>query len=255
MNAPNIKMLILDEADVMLEKQGLGDQTIRINNCLPASCQRVFFSATYNDATKEFADEIVGPNTKHIFVEREKLSVDNIKQFFVWARNKEDKQEALSNIYGAISITQSIIFTATKADAKWLSEKMRGEGHQVGLLSGDMTVEERLMQIERFRVGKEKVMITTNVSARGLDIPAICIVVNFDPPMDRFGRADYETYLHRIGRSGRFGRGGVAVNFVTNANEKKVIDDLAAYFQRDIEQLETHDIYEIEERIEGDEWK
>lgn len=93
----------------------------------------------------------------------------------------------------------------TRKTASWLAVKMTRDGHSVGVLSGELTVEQRLAVLDRFRAGLEKVLITTNVLSRGIDVEQVTIVVNFDLPVDQNGRADCETYLHRIGRTGRFG--------------------------------------------------
>ena len=99
-----------------------------------------------------------------------------------------------------------MIFCHTRKTVNWLVEKMTAEGHAVALLSGELTVEERLNVLDRFRDGLEKILITTNVLSRGIDIEQVTIVVNFDLPVDVSGKADCETYLHRIGRTGRFGK-------------------------------------------------
>merc|ERR1711955_159908 len=99
-----------------------------------------------------------------------------------------------------------MIFCHTRKTAAWLVEKMTKDGHAVALLSGELTVEERLNVLDRFRDGLEKILITTNVLSRGIDIEQVTIVVNFDLPVDVNGKADCETYLHRIGRTGRFGK-------------------------------------------------
>ena len=101
---------------------------------------------------------------------------------------------------------QAMIFCHTRKTVNWLVEKMTAEGHAVALLSGELTVEERLNVLDRFRDGLEKILITTNVLSRGIDIEQVTIVVNFDLPVDVSGKADCETYLHRIGRTGRFGK-------------------------------------------------
>lgn len=93
----------------------------------------------------------------------------------------------------------------TRKTASWLSTKLTKDGHSVAVLSGELTVEQRLAVLDRFRAGLEKVLITTNVLSRGIDVEQVTIVVNFDLPVDQSGEADCETYLHRIGRTGRFG--------------------------------------------------
>lgn len=136
--------------------------------------------------------------------------------------------------------------------ASWLAENMTVEGHQVGMLSGEMTVEQRAAVIERYRQGKEKVLVTTNVCSRGeqvlllglnklgfetearrsagIDVEQVTLVVNFDLPVDLSGRADNDTYLHRIGRSGRFGKRGFAVNLVDSQRSLDIIRQIESHF-------------------------
>ena len=127
-------------------------------------------------------------------------------QVYVDCPTPEAKYRSIANIYGVITIGQAMIFCHTRKTVNWLVEKMTAEGHAVALLSGELTVEERLNVLDRFRDGLEKILITTNVLSRGIDIEQVTIVVNFDLPVDVTGKADCETYLHRIGRTGRFGK-------------------------------------------------
>jgi ATP-dependent RNA helicase DDX19/DBP5 len=109
---------------------------------------------------------------------------------------------------------------------------MSREGHAVALLSGELEIEQRINIINRFREGKEKVLITTNVMARGIDVEQVTMVVNFDLPVDQNGRADCETYLHRIGRTGRFGKSGVAINLVDGPRSMQVLQFIESHFSK-----------------------
>ena len=127
---------------------------------------------------------------------------------------------------------------------------MSKEGHSVALLSGEITVEQRIAVLNRFRDGKEKLLITTNVCARGIDIEQVTIVINFDLPKDMTGKADFETYLHRIGRTGRFGRYGLAVNFVNDSRDIQMLKRIEEHFGRPIEELNTNDADALEKLAE-----
>lgn len=240
-----IRVFVLDEADVMIDTQGHRDQSIRIHKTLSRTCQMMLFSATYDEPVMEFAEQIIS-NPVVIKLKKEEESLDNIKQYFVVCKNVEDKLNALSNIYGVISIGQAIIFCHTRKTAQWLVEKMSKEGHAVALLSGDMTVDQRIAVLNRFRDGKEKVMITTNVCARGIDVEQVTVVVNFDLPVDMARRADCETYLHRIGRTGRFGKAGLAINMVDGTQSINVLKQIEDRFGRKIHRLDAEDADEIE---------
>lgn len=240
-----IKVFVLDEADVMINRQGHQDQCIRIHKCLPSTCQMMFFSATYGTAVMQFA-EIIVSNPIIIRLLREEESLDNIKQYYVKCKSAEDKYRAICNIYGVITIGQAIIFCHTRKTASWLSEKMSKDGHSVAVLSGELTVEQRIAVLDRFRVGLEKVLITTNVLSRGIDVEQVTLVVNFDMPMDMNRKADCETYLHRIGRTGRFGKAGIAINLIDSPQAMEICTDIEAHFGKKIQLLDIEDAEEIE---------
>lgn len=242
-----LDVFVLDEADVMIDTQGHQDQSVRIQRGLRKDCQMLLFSATYDKQVMKFAQAVV-PDPVVIRLRREEESLDNIKQYYITCNNADEKFQALCNIYGSISIGQSMIFCHTKRTASWLSERMTEEGHAVALLSGELNVEQRAEVIGRFREGTEKVLITTNVSARGIDVEQVTVVVNFDLPVDMQGRADCETYLHRIGRTGRFGKKGMAINMVDGHRAMKNLQVIEQHFGRKIEQLDYEDVDDIEKK-------
>ncbi|KAG9511370.1 GMP synthase [glutamine-hydrolyzing], partial [Fragariocoptes setiger] len=236
-----IKVFVLDEADVMIDTQGHRQQSIRIKRALPSSCQLMLFSATYDDEIVRFAQEVV-PNAVTIKLKPEEQSLDNIKQFYIICRTDEDKYRALANIFGTISIGQTFIFCQTKKSAHWLAEKLIQDTHQVGLITGDLTVEQRTQAIQQFRQGIQRVLISTNLMARGIDIDQVTMVINYDLPLDVTGQVDKETYLHRIGRTGRFGKSGLAINMIASAKEKKMVEALEQHFGQPIQELDASDI-------------
>ncbi|XP_071451200.1 DEAD-box helicase Dbp80-like [Hetaerina americana] len=241
-----ISVFVLDEADVMIATQGHQDQSFRIHKCLPRSCQMMFFSATYEQDVMEFAEAIVS-NPVIIRLKREEESLDNIKQYYVMCQTQEEKYAAISNIYGVVTIGQAMIFCHTRKTASWLSEKMSKDGHAVAILSGDLTVDQRIAVLDRFREGLEKVLITTNVLSRGIDVEQVTIVVNFDLPVDHLTRkADCETYLHRIGRTGRFGKAGLAINLVDGDSSMVLLRQIEQHFGKKIQLLDASDVDEIE---------
>ncbi|XP_043284317.1 DEAD-box helicase Dbp80 [Venturia canescens] len=240
-----ISVFVLDEADVMIATQGHHDQCIRIHKSLPRDAQMMFFSATYDAAVMEFAEVIVS-NPLIIRLLKEQESLDNIKQYYVKCQNMDEKYTAITNIYGVITIGQAIIFCHTRKTANWLAGKMSSDGHAVAVLSGDLTVEQRIAVLDRFRAGLERVLITTNVLARGIDVAQVTIVVNFDLPMDLNREADCETYLHRIGRTGRFGKSGIAINLVDSPHSMKLCEDISKHFGKKIHYLDADDADEIE---------
>ncbi|XP_037539821.1 ATP-dependent RNA helicase DDX19B isoform X2 [Nematolebias whitei] len=240
-----ITMFVLDEADVMIATQGHRDQSIRIHRQLGKECQMLLLSATFEDSVWKFA-ELVIPDPNVIRLKREEETLDTIKQFYVLCRDKEEKFAALCDLYGSLTVAQAMIFCHTRKTAAWLAENLTKDGHQVALLNGEMAVEQRAAVIERFRSGKEKVLVTTNVCSRGIDVEQVTLVVNFDLPMDLEGNADNETYLHRIGRSGRFGKRGFAVNMVDSKHSMDIISQIERHFSQKITKLDTANTDEME---------
>lgn len=148
-----LTVFVLDEADVMIATQGHQDFSLRIQKRLSPTCQIMLFSATYDQEVMDFAQAMV-PNPVIIKLKREEESLDNIKQHYVLCRSIDEKYEAVSNIYGVVTIGQAMIFCHTRKTAAWLAEKLTREGLNVGLLSGELTVEQRLSILDRFREGK-----------------------------------------------------------------------------------------------------
>jgi len=239
-------MFVLDEADEMLNQQGMGNQSLKIHKRLPKTCQFLLFSATYNDGVAVFADKIV-PNPKaKIYIPPEKLTLDKLAQFQIVCRDQEHKYQVLDEVYNYVSVGQSIIFVATRATARKLGEYMKAHKHEVSLLYGlEMAAHERDRVIDSFRAGKTRVLVTTNVLARGVDVLQVSLVVNFDVPTDREGRPDPETYLHRIGRSARYGHSGIAINLVHDAASKGALDHIAQHFQKQINPIPIEKLEQV----------
>uniref|UniRef100_A0A3B1J170 RNA helicase n=1 Tax=Astyanax mexicanus TaxID=7994 RepID=A0A3B1J170_ASTMX len=245
MDPKMIRVFVLDEADIMIATSGHQDQSLRIHRMLPKDCHMLLFSATFEESVWSFAERVV-PDPNIIRLKREEETLDNIKQYYIFCRNKEDKFTAVCNLYGAMTIAQAIIFCHTRRIAAWLAGQMSKEGHQVALLSGELAVEQRAAVIERFREGKEKVLIATNVCSRGIDVEQVSVVINFDLPLDKDGNPDNETYLHRIGRTGRFGKRGLAINMVENEHSVEVLKAIEKHFNKMISKLDTDDLNELE---------
>ncbi|CAI4036360.1 hypothetical protein SMKI_15G2020 [Saccharomyces mikatae IFO 1815] len=249
MQLQKIKIFVLDEADNMLDQQGLGDQCIRVKRFLPKDTQLVLFSATFADAVRQYAKKIV-PNANTLELQTNEVNVDAIKQLYMDCKNEADKFDVLTELYGLMTIGSSIIFVATKKTANVLYGKLKNEGHEVSILHGDLQTQERDRLIDDFREGRSKVLITTNVLARGIDIPTVSMVVNYDLPTLANGKADPATYIHRIGRTGRFGRKGVAISFVHDKNSFNILSAIQKYFG-DIEmtRVPTDDWDEVEKIV------
>ncbi|VDN59870.1 unnamed protein product [Dracunculus medinensis] len=241
--------MVFDEADVMISQQGHMDQSIRLHNELKhsgAKYQSLLFSATYDDSVFAFAESII-KEAVLITVRREEQTLKNIKQYYVRCANREEKCEAVINLYGGLTIASAIIFCYTRTSAEWLANRMAQRGHEVSVLHGAMSIENRAKIIQDFKDGVFKVLVTTNVCARGIDVCQVTVVINYDPPVTHFdSQPDYETYLHRIGRTGRFGKAGIAINLVSDDFSLNVIERIAEHFGKKIELLDASDMDQLE---------
>jgi len=158
------------------------------------------------------------------------LTLEGIKQFFVAVEREEWKFDTLCDLYDTLTITQAVIFCNTKRRVEDLTTKMREANFTVSAMHGDMPQKEREEIMKEFRSGSSRVLITTDIWARGIDVQQVSLVINYDLPMNR------ENYLHRIGRSGRFGRKGVAINFVTQ-EDVKLLRDIELYYSTVIDEM------------------
>lgn len=149
-------------------------------------------------------------------------------------RNYEGgKIEFLSDIYSLLTIGQSIIFAATVDNCNKIHRSLTENGYTCSVLHGRLLPEERDATMDDFRMGKSNVLVTTNVLARGVDVDNVCLVINYDPPVDRDQNPDFETYLHRIGRTGRFGRKGTAISLVDDAKSVDVLAAIESHFAKE----------------------
>ncbi|KAM8795508.1 ATP-dependent RNA helicase DDX25 [Eudromia elegans] len=239
-----IGVFVLDEADVMMDTQGFCSQSIRIQRALPPDCQLLLFSATFKAAVWAFAARLVA-NPMVIKLRPEELTLGAVRQFYLVCEGRRARYRALCNLYGSVTIGQAILFCQTRRLAEWLSRAMAADGHRVALLTAELSVAQRAAAIQRFRDGKEKVLVTTNVCARGIDVTQVTLVVNLAVPGARGRAPDYETYLHRIGRAGRFGKRGLAVTMV-GRRHLPLLRRIEEHFQTEIKRLDPEDMDELE---------
>ncbi|XP_045596811.1 eukaryotic initiation factor 4A-I-like [Procambarus clarkii] len=228
LNPNHIMVFVLDEADEMLSR-GFKDQIYDVFRYLPADVQVVLLSATMPpdvmDVTTKFMRDPVT-----ILVQREELTLEGIKQFFVNVEKEEWKLDTLSDLYETLTITQAVIFCNTRRKVDWLTDQMQHRDFTVSAMHGDMDQKERDVIMREFRSGSSRVLITTDLLARGIDVQQVSLVINYDLPTNR------ESYIHRIGRGGRFGRKGVAINFVT-ADDSRTLMDIEDYYRTSIEEM------------------
>jgi translation initiation factor 4A len=231
---PYLKCLVLDEADDLLSK-GFLENMKDIISLIPPECRIQLFSATM---PKEIVSltTIFMNNPAKILVKNEEVTLLGIKQYYVVLK-KEWKLETLMNLYKGLDIAQAIIFCNSIKEVKFLTEEMKGKGHQVSCIHSELTMIERAKVMDDFRKGATRVLISTDLTARGIDVYNVSIVINYDLPKLQ------ETYIHRIGRSGRFGKKGNAINFIL-PEEKEQLDNIMKFYDTTIEQL-PQDLSEI----------
>jgi superfamily II DNA/RNA helicase len=228
LNTRNLKLLVVDEADEMLSKIFL-NQIYDIFRFLPPDIQVGLFSATMTDEfftlTKNFMREPV-----KILVKTEELTLEGIQQYFVNVERNDYKFDTLCDLYERFSISQSIIYCNSRKIVDELSRRLADSDFTCTSIHGDMSQEERNTIMKQFRDGVSRVLISTDLLSRGIDVQQVSIVINYDIPNN------IDSYLHRIGRSGRFGRKGTAVNFVTYYDIKKM-HEIEKYYSTEIQEM------------------
>lgn len=228
LNTRHIKMLVMDEADELLGK-GFQDQIYQIYKYLPPGAQVVVVSATLSRSVISMTKRFMNDPIK-ILVKREEITLEGIKQYYVQVEKEEWKFDTLCDLYDSLTIAQAVIFCNTKKKVDWLVQSMKKANFSVVSMHGDMKQEERDKVMNEFRLGNSRVLISTDVWARGIDVQQVSLVINYDIPIDR------ESYIHRIGRSGRFGRKGVAISFITH-DDIDELHDLEHFYRTKIQEL------------------
>ncbi|CAL5442829.1 unnamed protein product [Camellia sinensis] len=223
-----IKMFVLDDADELLSR-GFKDQIYDIFQLLPSKVQVGLSSVTMPPKGLEITRKFMNKPVR-ILVKRDELTLEGIKQFYVNVDKEERKFEALCNLCETMAITQSIIFVNKCRKVDWLIDKMRSRDHTVFGTHGDMDQNTRDIVMREFRSGSSRVLITTDILARGIDVQQVSLVINYDLPTQP------DNYLHRIGRSGRFGRKGVAINFLTS-DDSRMLADIQRLYNVVVEEL------------------
>lgn len=202
-----LKMLVVDEADEML---GLGflEQINEVIKNIPPLCQIALFSATISPEIIKLTENIMNDPVK-ILVKKENLTLEGIKQYFVTCQSEEVKFENLLEIFSNIDLAQCFIYVNTKDKCERLAEMMTEAGFQIGFIHGKLEQEIRNNTMLQFREGAVRILISTDLTGRGIDVHQVGLVINYELPSRK------ETYIHRIGRSGRYGRRGIAINLVS----------------------------------------
>lgn len=223
-----ITTLVLDEADEMLSS-GFMEQIKSIIVKLNRQTQIALFSATLPSNIREITDKFM-TNPVYVTVKAESLTLEGIKQYYIAINNDYQKYETLKDIYNLISMSQCIIYCNSVNRVKHLYNSMIEDNFPVSCIHSDMTKQERETSFNEFRMGSSRVLISSDITARGIDVQQVSVVINFDIPKD------VHTYLHRIGRSGRFGRKGCGINLITFRDKYK-LKEIESYYVTEIKEL------------------
>ena len=230
LSVKDLRILILDEADELLSA-GFKDQVYNIftTRDMPHDVQVTLFSATMPAELSSLTDKFMR-NPVKILVKSEQLTLEGIRQYYVALESDEAKYDTLKDIYGSLAVSQTIIYCNSVKRVSDLYAAMNNDGYPVCQIHSGMEKEERTRNYEDFKSGKQRFLISSNVTARGIDIQQVSTVINFDVPNC------IHSYLHRIGRSGRWGRKGVGINFVTQRDMRQ-IKIIEQHYQTQISEL------------------
>tara|TARA_B110000008_G_C16966288_1_gene562120 strand:- start:1823 stop:3016 length:1194 start_codon:yes stop_codon:yes gene_type:complete len=224
----NVKSIVIDEADEMLS-QGFKEQMYKIFHFLNNDVQIGLFSATMPEELNGMIDQIMQSPTK-ILVKAENLTLQGIAQYYINIHDDAMKYETLKDIFQSLSISQAMIYCNSVSRVNDLEEAMTQDNFPVKKIHGKMLDKERKEIFKEFKSGGCRVLITSDLFSRGIDVQQVSIVINFDIPRNE------NTYLHRIGRSGRWGRKGIAINFQTKYDSNR-LTKFANYYQTEIKEL------------------
>ncbi len=224
----SIKILAIDEADEMLS-QGFKDQVYTIFQFLPSDVQVGLFSATVPADLQALSDKFLRDPVR-ILVKQEMLTLQGIAQYYVSCDNDEQKFDAVKDIFSTISMAQCIIYCNSIIRVIDLHEALARDGFAVICIHSDMSQRERQAAHDQLKDGSARVLIATDLFARGIDVQQVSYVLNFDVPKDVYN------YIHRIGRSGRWGRKGVGINFVTRRDSQR-LRDIERFYNTEIGEM------------------
>ena len=226
-----IKILVFDEADEILS-QGFKETIYNIVKAVSKECQICLFSATLSEPVLELTTNFMN-NPQQILVKNSELTLEGIKQFYINVKVNDWKFDVITDIYDSINIGQCIIYINSKNKLLDMYERLREKNFPVSFINGDRTPEERKRVMDDFRSGTIRILLSTDLLSRGIDVQQLSLVINYDLPKEK------EIYIHRIGRSGRYGRKGVAINFITDY-DIEYLNIIQSYYNTKIEEMPSN---------------
>ncbi|KDP29205.1 hypothetical protein JCGZ_16594 [Jatropha curcas] len=248
LSVTDMRVLVFDEADHMLAKDGFQDDSLRIMKDIERvnnHCQILLFSATFDETVKNFVSRIVRKDYNQLFVKKEELSLDAIKQYKVYCPDELAKILVIKDRILEVGekLGQTIIFVSSKRSAGMLHKALVELGYEVTTIHGALTHEDRDKIVKEFKDGLTQVLISTDLLARGFDQQQVNLVINYDLPVkfESPNEPNYEVYLHRIGRAGRFGRKGAVFNFVMDDRDRMIMEKIETYFGTQVAEVPSWD--------------
>jgi translation initiation factor 4A len=224
-----VKLLVIDEADEMLTI-GFKNQVYDIYQILPKTTQTALYSATMPNEVLELTNKFM-KNPIKILLNQEEVSLDGLSQYYILLNNDDDKLLTILDLFETITkISQAMIFCSSKRRVDWLKTKLESNKFTVSAIHSNMNQQERDIIMKEFRSGNTRILVSTDLLARGIDVQQTSLVINYDMPKY------HENYTHRVGRTARYGKKGVAINLVNNI-EYKMIKEIERYYEIIIEEL------------------
>lgn len=223
-----VSTVVFDEADEILS-YGFKETIHDIVKRIPETTQICLFSATMPQEVLELTSNFMN-NPESILVKKESLTLEGIKQFYINIKVSDWKFDILKDLYDTISISQCIIYFNSKNKLMEINQRLLEENFPVSFIHGDLSSEERKQTMELFKSGQSRILLSTDLLSRGIDIQQLSLVINFDLPRSK------ETYIHRIGRSGRYGRKGVAINFITDRDTQNM-SEIQTYYNTKVDEM------------------
>lgn len=229
LSVEHIRYVILDEADQMLEDLFADQIRSILNSKFPSTTRLALFSATMPKNVLEIAENYLS-NPVRILLPPDEVTLEGIKQYYVQLEREDWKLPVLLDLYQQITVNQALIYVNKRQKAEWLAKQLSSHGFTLEFIHGEMEVAERKKRMEDFRSGMTRVLISTDLLARGIDVQQVSLVINYEMPIQR------ENYIHRIGRSGRYGKKGSAINLICG-DEINAVKEIESHYSTMIMEL------------------